>query len=124
MELKDRISTIIKQKGISKTDFAKSIKVSQGFVSQMCSGVAKPSDRTIELICREYGVDETWLRTGEGSPYRETTRIESIMKFATATAKGSEDFKKSVLYMLSMLDEQDWKNLSDIFDKCKDILQK
>lgn len=90
----------------------------------MFAGVRNPSDRTILDICREFGVNEVWLRTGEGEPYRETTREESILKFATYTVKGSEGFKKNLLYMLAQLDEQDWQNLSDIYDKCKNNLQK
>ena len=52
--MKDRISLVIKERKITKTEFAKRLNVSQAFVSQMCSGAARPSDRTIADICREF----------------------------------------------------------------------
>jgi transcriptional regulator with XRE-family HTH domain len=117
MDMKDRISFLITEKKVSKTEFAKSIKVSQGFVSQMCSGASSPSDRTIELICQQYGCDEVWLRTGEGEPFRQETRQEQIMRFAVQTVKGSDEFRKSFVSMLAKLDPEDWENLSKIYRK-------
>jgi transcriptional regulator with XRE-family HTH domain len=115
--MKERILFIISEKKISKTEFAKSIKVSQGFVSQLCSGVSSPSDRTIELICQQYGCDEVWLRTGEGEPFRQETRQEAIMRFAVQTVKGSDEFRKAFVAMMAKLDPEDWQNLARIFEK-------
>ena len=115
--MKDRIEFIIKKANIKKVDFANRLNVSQAFVSQMCSGVAKPSDRTIADICREFGCDEVWLRTGEGEPFRQETRQEQIMRFAVQTIKGSDEFRKSFVSMLAKLDPEDWENLSKIYRK-------
>ena len=116
VEMKDRISFIISAKNITKTEFAKSIKVSQGFVSQMCSGASSPSDRTIELICQQYGVNEVWLRTGEGEPFQKRTREEEIMRFAVQTVKGSNEFRKAMAAMLSRMTPEDWENLERLYD--------
>lgn len=64
--MNERISTLIKELGIKKIDFAKKLNLSQPFVSELCSGAKTPSDRTISDICREFGISEVWLRTGEG----------------------------------------------------------
>ena len=117
MDMKDRISFLIAEKNVSKTAFAKSIKVSQAFVSQMCSGAANPSDRTIELICQQYGCDEVWLRTGEGNPFRQETRQEQIMRFAVQTVKGSNEFRKALVAMLATLDDSEWDGLEKLLDK-------
>ena len=34
-------------------------------------GSVEVNDRTVKVICAEFKVDEHWLRTGEGEPYRE-----------------------------------------------------
>lgn len=115
--MKDRIEFIIKSANIKKVDFAKRLNISSAFVSQMCSGVAKPSDRTITDICREFGCDEVWLRTGEGEPFRQETRQEQIMRFAVQTIKGNDEFRKSFVSMLAKLDPEDWENLSRIYRK-------
>jgi transcriptional regulator with XRE-family HTH domain len=67
--MKDRISLVVDKSGLTKTAFAKRINVSQGLISQICAGTTNPSDRTISDICREFRVNEKWLRTGEGPMY-------------------------------------------------------
>lgn len=115
--MKERIEFIIKSANIKKVDFAKRLNISQAFVSQMCSGDAKPSDRTIADICREFGCDEIWLRTGEGEPFRQMTREEDIMRFAVQTVKGSDEFRKAFVAMMAKLDPEDWQNLARIYEK-------
>ena len=115
--MKDRIEFVIKSANIKKVDFAKRLNISQAFVSQMCSGAAKPSDRTITDICREFGCDEIWLRTGEGEPFRQETRQEAIMRFAVQTVKGSDEFRKAFVAMMAKLEPEDWQNLARIYEK-------
>ena len=115
--MKDRIEFIIKSAKIKKVDFAKRLNISQAFVSQMCSGVAMPSDRTIADICREFGCDEAWLRTGKGEPFRQETRQEQIMRFAVQTVKGSNEVRKALVAMLATLDDSEWDGLEKLLDK-------
>lgn len=122
--MKDRIEYVIKSSNVKKVDFAKRLNLSQAFVSQMCSGVAKPSDRTIQDICREFGVNEVWLRTGEGEPFKERTQEEEIMRFAVRTCKGSDDFIKAYVAMLANLSDDGWKGLQEMYDKLSEIYKK
>ena len=112
-----RISFIIKELKVTKSEFAKRIGVSAAFISQVCSGASGISDRTISDICREFGVDEIWLRTGEGEPFRQESRDEEIMRFAAQTIQGSDEFKKALVSMLAKLDPEDWENLAKIYAK-------
>lgn len=64
--INDRISKCIEMSGLTKTAFAKRINLSQPHVSKLALGEGMPSDRTISDICREFGISEVWLRTGEG----------------------------------------------------------
>ena len=115
--MKERINYLIQSLNISKTKFAERLNISQAFVSQLCAGARDPSDRTITDICREFGCDEVWLRTGVGEPFREQTKEEQIMRFAVQTVKGSDEFRKSFVSMLAKLDPEDWENLSKIYAK-------
>lgn len=119
-----RINEIVKKSGLTKTDFAKRLGLSQPFVSRICSGESLPSDRTIADICREFGCDEVWLRTGEGEPFRQETTQEQIMRFAAQTVKGSDEFRKAFVAALAKLEPEDWKNLSVIFDKLIEVHKK
>lgn len=122
--MKERIEYVIKNSNIKKVDFAKRLNVSQAFVSQMCSGAANPSDRTITDICKEFGVNEVWLRTGEGEPFQQRTKEEEIMRFAVQTVKGTDEFRKALVSMLAKLEPEDWANLSRIYAKLTDEYKK
>lgn len=116
-EFKDRFLFVIETKECSKSKAAEKLGVSAAYVSQICSGVRVPGDRTISDICREFGVDEIWLRTGEGEPFRQESRDEEIMRFASQTIQGSDEFKKALVSMLAKLDPEDWENLAKIYAK-------
>lgn len=112
MELNERISAVIEALGIKKTEFADRLNVSQAFVTQLTKGVSRPSERTISDICREFGVNETWLRTGEGEMFIEMSRDEEIAAFmGELLSEESDDFKHRLIGALSRLDENGWEVL-------------
>lgn len=39
------------------------------------------SDLVITAICREYNVNERWLRTGDGEPYKQLDRYQELSAF-------------------------------------------
>lgn len=119
-----RISEVVRQSGLTKTDFGKRINISQGMVSRICSGDANPSDRTITDICREFGCNEAWLRTGEGEPFKERSQEETIMRFAVQINKGSDEFRKAYVAMLANLSDEGWAGLQEMYTKLSEICKK
>lgn len=83
-----RISLVIKESGLTKTAFAKKINISQPHISKIALGESVPSDRTIADICREFNVNEDWLRTGRGDPYIQLSRDEELAQFFGEVMKG------------------------------------
>lgn len=104
--MKDRISRVIAHSGKTKTAFAKEINVSAAFVSQICSGAAKPSDRTIADICRIFGVDRIWLETGVGEPFIETSPEEETQKALMQALGGSEESKARLIRAVANLPDE------------------
>jgi transcriptional regulator with XRE-family HTH domain len=124
INLNERIIFLIQKLNISKTKFAERLNISQAFVSQLCAGARDPSDRTISDICREFGCDEIWLRTGEGEPFRQETRQELIMRFAMQTIKGSNEFRKALVAFFATLDDAEWEGLEERFDRLLELYKK
>ncbi len=124
MKMNERIAFVIDKLNIKKIEFAKRINVSPASVSQLVSGVTNPSNQTIASICNEFGVSEKWLRTGEGEPFEKESRSQQIMRFATQTVKGSDEFRKTFVSMLAQLDPEDWENLAKIFNKAAGDIKK
>lgn len=107
--LAERVTELISDLGMSKTEFAKRINVSQGFISQVCSGASNLSPRTEAAIAHEFNVNIDWLRTGDGDKQMQLTRDEEIEKFVgEALADESDDFKKRFLFALSRLHDEEW----------------
>lgn len=110
--INQRIDAVLKTSGLTKTAFAKRIGLGQPFVSQLCSGMKQPSDRTIRDICEEFNVNETWLRTGEGDMFNEVTRDEQIADFVGEVLRERDDsFKRRFVSMMSRLDADGWAAL-------------
>lgn len=70
--MKDRIREVREYFGLSMEKFGSRIGIGKSSVSLLESGKNNPSVQTISLICREFGVNEHWLRTGEGEMFEQT----------------------------------------------------
>lgn len=76
--ISDRVAAVLGRSGCTQIEFARRINVSQSMVSLICKGRTGVSDRTISDICREFGIDEHWLRTGEGEMLRRMPDGEAL----------------------------------------------
>ena len=115
MTIRERIARLIDVSGMTKTDFASKLNVTQAYISKITNKGSVPSDRLIEDICEKFNVNENWLRTGEGEMFIELSRDEQIAEFVGRTlSTESESFKKRFIAMLAKLDESDWETLEKI----------
>lgn len=64
--MKNRIKQIRKEKGLTQVEFGEKIGVKGNTVTNYETGLRKPTDAVILSICREFNINEEWLRTGEG----------------------------------------------------------
>ena len=80
-------------------------------------GTKTPSDRTISDICREFNVNEEWLRTGEGEMFIQKSKEEQLGEMlAEITKADDESFKKRLIVALANLDENGWDSLEKLID--------
>lgn len=114
LSLHERIDALIKALGLNQTKFAERINVSRSYVSQMCIGNKIPADRTISDICREFDVNEAWLRTGEGEMFIEKSREEEIAAFIGNILKGEPDFRRRLVSVLARLSVEEWQMLEQM----------
>lgn len=68
--------------------FGERIGITTASLSNIENGKTNPSDQTIRSICREFGVREKWLRTGEGSMYVQLTPNEERAVFLAGITAG------------------------------------
>lgn len=111
----ERIRKTRKELGLTLEKFGESLGVGKGAISAIENGKRNLTDQMAISICREFNVNETWLRTGEGEMFIELSRDEQIADFVGRTlSTESESFKKRFIAMLAKLDESDWKTLERI----------
>lgn len=65
----ERIKKLRKALDLTQQEFADRIQISRGALATYEIGRNEPIDAVISLICREFNVSETWLRTGEGEMF-------------------------------------------------------
>lgn len=114
MEMKDRISLIIEKRNISKSEFAREIKVSPASVTQMCSGRINPSNQTIELICQKFRIREEWLRTGEGDMEIADPQRQKLENFFADVLATAPDERSAFVAALDDLPPNFWPMVADL----------
>lgn len=100
-----RITELIALLGIKRAEFARKLNLSPPFVSELCSGAKSPSDRTISDICREFNVNEGWLRTGDGEIFVQIDKDEEFDRLCAEIQLSNDEFIKGIMRKYWRLDE-------------------
>lgn len=122
--MKDRINLVVQHSKLTKTAFAKRINVSQGLISQICSGATNPSDRTIADICREFRIREEWLRTGEGEMMIADSQRDKLQHFFADVLSTAPDERSAFVAALDDLPPEFWPLVAELARKYADSLKK
>ena len=116
--MKDRIREVREHFGLSMEKFGSRIGIGKASISLLESGKNNPSVQPITLICREFGVNEQWLRTGEGEMF-EQTRASVLDRLSTEYDLSRE--QRSVIEAFLDLDPQErdviLKYVHNVFDR-------
>lgn len=116
--LKERIKELRKTLDLTLEEFGNKIGVTKTTISRIENGVNSVTNQMFTSICREFNVNEEWLRTGEGEMFVPLTRSEAIAEFAGSLMKEEDaSFKKRLIEALAKLNEQEWEVLEGIAQK-------
>ena len=108
----ERVKQLRKTLDLTMEKFGEKIGVKKSAISLIESGKNSLTEQMIKSICREFDVDEEWLRNGTGSMFIERTRDEEIANFiGTIQSVDDDSFMKKFISMLAKLDESEWKLL-------------
>jgi transcriptional regulator with XRE-family HTH domain len=81
--MNERLKEIRKAVKLKQIEFAKKIGVTQAYLSMLESGKVRLSAKNIKLICISFGVSESWLKTGFGPMFTETSESLDDEAFIT-----------------------------------------
>lgn len=115
--MKDRIKQIRKNQKLTQLEFGKKIGVKGNTITNYENGLRNPTDAVILAICREFNVNETWLRTGNGEPIIKLTKNQEIARFANDVMDlPDENIKKRLIEALSRLNDRDWETIEKLLE--------
>lgn len=86
--MKERLKKLRKELDLTQQEFADRIGISRGNIATYETRDGSPGSSVINLICREFSVSETWLRTGEGEmflPSPNGVLDELVQKYGLST---------------------------------------
>lgn len=86
LSINERLSLLREMLGLPTRKFGEKLKITGGAVTNMEKGTRNITDRTIQDICREFNVNESWLRYGNGEMFIENDGLlEKCLKENNAT---------------------------------------
>ena len=105
----DRIRQVRKTLGMTQEKFGEKIGMKKSSLSTTESGINAVSNQLRAAVCREFNVNESWLRTGEGEMFLSKSNEDLLMGFAESLTKiDDSDFKKKLVTAIAKMDDETW----------------
>lgn len=118
INMKNRLIEIRKAVGYSQQKFADKLNIKRGTIANYECGRNEPIDAVISLICREFNVNETWLRTGEGEMFLPEDRDDMLSRLTVDLLSEEEDsFKNRFVSLLARMTDEEWTMLENMVEK-------
>ena len=108
--MKERLKKLRKALDLTQQEFADRIGISRGNIATYETRDGSPGNSVINLICREFNVNETWLRTGAGEMFVEAP---SDTLDALVQEYHLDRFGRTVVEKMLNLNEKQWAVFHD-----------
>lgn len=122
--MEKRIKELRKKTGLNQADFGKRIGITKSSVSKLELGENSPSEQTLMLICKTFGVNEVWLRTGEGGSDNMFVKIDPEDRYSLSLGKltiEENQFIRNAVNYLAEADPDKLKIIEDFMKSCLGI---
>jgi len=112
--LNTRVKFIRKNFNMSQETFGNKLGVTGAGISKIESGQRNLTEQMILMICKEFNINENWLRNGDGGIFRQKlpTGIEQLAEYYQL-----DEFDKRIINEYSKLDERKRKIIKEYIMK-------
>ena len=120
LNIGERIEILRKDLSMSRRVFGERLGVSESVIVNIeYDRLKRPEQKEslYKLICKEFNVNEEWLRTGNGEMFVPLTRNQLITDFASDLIMEDNTFKKRLVEALAKLDENEWEVLEKLAER-------
>lgn len=101
----ERIKAIREYLQLTQEEFGNRIGSARNTIANYENGNRNPSNSVVLSICREFNVDENWLRTGNGEMLSEVPVEDEFFKAATQISKSSDKLAMQAIIEYWKLDD-------------------
>ncbi|NBK19166.1 helix-turn-helix transcriptional regulator [uncultured Oscillibacter sp.] len=107
----ERVKALREKLGITQEEFSQRLGTTRNTITNYEANRRAPMDATIKSICREFDVNEEWLRTGEGEMFTQMSRTDEISAFVGNILRGEPDFRQKFISVLARMTPDEWQLL-------------
>ena len=122
--MNERLKELRATLGITLEEFGKRIGLTRSAVGHLEKGSRNLTEQTIKSICREFGVNEVWLRTGEGGTENMFTKVSPDDEYSLSLGKltlEENQFIKNAVNYLANAEPEKLKIIEEFMKKCLGI---
>lgn len=120
----ERVKSVRKKRELTLEKFGERLGVTKTAISRIEKGDRGLTEQMFKSICREFGVNEVWLRTGEGGDDNMFTKISEGDRFSLNLGKLSQsdnEFAKNMLNAIAETEPEKLKIIEDFMKACLGI---
>lgn len=117
LTIEDRILSLREDLELSQDEFGEKIGVTKSTISLIERKLRNPSERVIRDICREFGINESWLRDGIEPKNIEVPAEDEYFKAATQISKSDDKFAMQAIIEYWKLDDVSKETLKNYIYK-------
>lgn len=125
--MNERIKELRKSLDMNQTEFGNRIGVKQTTVAGYETGVRTPIDSVILSMCREFNVNEEWLRTGKGEMFLPVPEEDEVASYVAELLEPDNPFTDLIVQIMrtySQLDPKSQEVLLEFIRKLKENIKK
>ena len=122
--MNERIKAVRLALGISQEEFGKRLGVTRGAITNIELNKVEPKPLFVDLICREFNVNEDWLKNGAEPMFLQRSRNEELSACFGDLLNGEPDFKHRLISVMSRLSVDQWQMLADMANMLVEEMQK
>ena len=118
--MNERIKALRLALEMTQESFSQRLGVKRNTIGNYETGNRIPSNQIIFSICREFNVNEDWLRNGSGEMFNKLTTDEELAYIVGTAIPTASDYVKNTFIALGKLSKEfskeDWEVVKKFVD--------
>lgn len=115
--MNERFKEIRQYFNLSQEAFGKRLGVQKSSISKVEKGINGMTEQMLLSVCREFDINEEWLRTGQGKMFVELSKEELVAGLVAKKIKSGNPFILNTFIALGKLNDDEWLVVEKIINE-------